>query len=186
MLRLDRNATLTLPLLNVPNNPPSTSTLLSAIGWGETKNSNASNKLKIARDLVYMPSKTCNVLWNGHLREDIMLCAGLGQEDTCQGEVCFSLDKKTTLNCRRLWWSIDSPRRWFQWHGRGRTAAGCYCGRYFFRTRRVHRTELAARSVYGRRIVVGMDSQRYQQPGAFFNGYFALGSVSRKLKTIAV
>ena len=85
MIQLDRKADLTLPLLNVKGNLPRTSELLAALGWGETPQNPEPEKLQLAVNLNFISYGTCNALWSGVLPADIVLCAGIGERDTCKG-----------------------------------------------------------------------------------------------------
>ena len=85
MIRLDRAATLTVPGLNVLGNLPKSNELLAVLGWGKTPAGDNPDRLQLNDRLNFVRYVTCNDLWGGFLPPDIILCAGIGEEDTCRG-----------------------------------------------------------------------------------------------------
>lgn len=85
MLKLDKKAKLQLPVLDVPGSQFSAGRVFTALGWGATTERVVSKKLRIAPDLFYVSQRMCNDSWSGIIPEDIVLCAGYGESDTCYG-----------------------------------------------------------------------------------------------------
>ena len=86
MLRLDGKSAAALPRLNVPNSRPVPSRLLDGLGWGQTGSGKPVTKLQLAENLRAISYTTCNARWDGKLNEERVLCAGIGENDACEGQ----------------------------------------------------------------------------------------------------
>ena len=109
LLKLDREVNSGLPSLNEPNNPPAAGTRLAALGWGKDEYDVPVDELQLASNLEFVPLKSCQRQWNGRtVKADIMMCAGLGIEDTCKGKLRHNIkqepfSKQETLVARYLY-----------------------------------------------------------------------------------
>ena len=86
VLKLDREANLTLPRLGSEDVPLRRGRLLSAIGWGRTESEYRSQVLRLADHIVVVDHKFCDVQLQG-VDEDSWICAGATGQDTCRGHV---------------------------------------------------------------------------------------------------
>ena len=86
VLKLDREANLTLPRLGTGNVVLDRGDYLAATGWGVTKSGVPSKKLQVATHLALVGQDKCKEQPQG-VDAKSWICAGGLQEDTCKGHL---------------------------------------------------------------------------------------------------
>ena len=86
LVKLDRNANLTLPSIDIQGGEFREGKLFTALGWGQDETGNHPNSLQIADSLIYVNHRHCE----GFLQDAVKkhsICAGFSgeNENTCEG-----------------------------------------------------------------------------------------------------
>lgn len=90
LLKLDREANLTVPVLAYSNKSLLYGTNLVALGWGTNENNDFEELLQMAQGLEYIPTEKCKVYWK--FVKEWQICAGITVSNTCRGNtVLFKL-----------------------------------------------------------------------------------------------
>ena len=85
VLKLDREANLSLPRLASSDVPLKAGDLLAATGWGQAESAHHSHVLRLADRIAVVGQKYCDVQPQG-ADKDSWICAGALGQDTCRGQ----------------------------------------------------------------------------------------------------
>ena len=91
MIKLDREAELSLPKWNDDPDSLGQGLELIALGWGKRGKSAAPHTLHMTKTVDYVAFKQCSKIWDQSSKGDPrqlplgVLCAGDGSSDTCKG-----------------------------------------------------------------------------------------------------
>ena len=86
VLKLDRDANLTLPRFGTSNVALNRGDLLAATGWGQTDSAFAAKKLRVATHLVAFVQDRCKLQPQG-VDPNSWICAGGQHQDTDSGDL---------------------------------------------------------------------------------------------------
>ena len=90
LLRLDRKPNAALPGIDTHRTPISSGEVLTALGCGKTESQQTADTLQMAQNLHYVSPVRCERTL-GNIFKGHMMCAGLLNEDTCNGAPSLSL-----------------------------------------------------------------------------------------------
>ena len=86
VIKLDRKANITLPGFDRQGGEFRDGQAFTSLGWGRTRTGSFPDRLQMSEDLIYLPPRRCREEF-GYEMEKQMVCAGLINEDICQGEL---------------------------------------------------------------------------------------------------
>lgn len=85
LLKLDRETDLPIPAYDGRGNRLRDGLILTALGWGITETGFPAKTLQVAERLHYASPKKCKKFL-GDIVNDRIICAGLQDQDTCDGK----------------------------------------------------------------------------------------------------
>lgn len=89
LIQLNRASGSPLPDLDTQGSSYTSGSVFSTLGWGFDSSGVFTDRLQIADPLPFVESKICNrTYWNGQIK-DSMICAGIGDGDTAEGNVFY-------------------------------------------------------------------------------------------------
>ena len=84
VVKLNREANLTLPSIDKQEGEFRTGKLFTALGWGLNETGTLSNSLQMTNDLVHVQNDVCERFF-GDSVQNHSICAGFSPENTCEG-----------------------------------------------------------------------------------------------------
>ena len=101
LLKLDREPDSTIPAIDTHSTPLSSGDLLTVLGWGRTETQLTSDSLQMAENLQYMLPVLCEQEL-GDIFLEHMICAGLLNENACEGENQCEVQRNTPTSLCEL------------------------------------------------------------------------------------